>query len=215
MTDRPVPTGPPRRTSTIVETRVYRGPNVWSYDPAIHLVVDLGSLEEYPTDTLPGFTDHLLALLPGRRRALLLAGAQGRLRRAAARGHLARPRRRARRAAAAAGGRPRHPPRQDPQVKGEPGRYNVIYGYHDEPVGLAAGKLAVRLVNHLVAHDPEFDFDASSRSSCCAPSGPPSARPRRRSSTRPCRRDIPWIRLNSTRWCSSARASTPSGSAPR
>ena len=40
----------------IVETRVYRGANVWSYDRSIHLVVDLGSLEEFPTNTLPGFT---------------------------------------------------------------------------------------------------------------------------------------------------------------
>ena len=36
------PPGPPRRTSPILETRVYRGPNIWSYEPAIHLVVDLG-----------------------------------------------------------------------------------------------------------------------------------------------------------------------------
>ena len=47
----------------IVETRVYRGANVWSYDRSIHLVVDLGSLEEFPTNTLPGFTDELLRLL--------------------------------------------------------------------------------------------------------------------------------------------------------
>ena len=46
------------------------------------------------------------------------------------------------------------------QVKGERGRYNVIYAYSDESVGLAAGELAVRLVNDLVEHDPEFDFDA-------------------------------------------------------
>ena len=44
----------------IVETRVYRGANVWSYDKSIHLVVDLGVLEGYPTDTLPGFTDRLV-----------------------------------------------------------------------------------------------------------------------------------------------------------
>ena len=46
MTDRPVPTGPAAPDLAIVETRVYRGPNIWSYGPAIHLVVDLGSLEE-------------------------------------------------------------------------------------------------------------------------------------------------------------------------
>ena len=50
MTERPTP------DLKIVETRVYRGANVWSYDQAIHLVVDLGSLENYPTNTLPGFT---------------------------------------------------------------------------------------------------------------------------------------------------------------
>ena len=39
---------------TITETRVYRGANVWSYDKAIHLVVDLGSLEQFPSNTIPG-----------------------------------------------------------------------------------------------------------------------------------------------------------------
>ena len=65
MTDHPEPAGPAAPDLTILDTRVYRGPNVWSYGPAIHLVVDLGSLEDYPTDTLPGFTDQLLAWLPG------------------------------------------------------------------------------------------------------------------------------------------------------
>ena len=46
------------------------------------------------------------------------------------------------------------------QVKGERGRYNVIYAYYDESVGLAAGELAVKLVNDLVGPDPDFDFDA-------------------------------------------------------
>ena len=58
MTDRPEPAGPARPDLTIIETRVYRGPNIWSYDPAIHLVVDLGSLEDYPTNTLPGLHRH-------------------------------------------------------------------------------------------------------------------------------------------------------------
>ena len=63
-TERPTPTGPAAPELSIVESRVYRGGNVWSYDPAIHLVVDLGVLEGYPTDTLEGFTDRLLELLP-------------------------------------------------------------------------------------------------------------------------------------------------------
>ena len=39
----------------IIETRVYRGPNYWNYDPAIKLIVDLGILEQFPTNTIPGF----------------------------------------------------------------------------------------------------------------------------------------------------------------
>ena len=46
------------------------------------------------------------------------------------------------------------------QVKGVRGRYNVIYAYYDESVGLAAGNLAVKLVNDLISPDPDFDFEA-------------------------------------------------------
>ena len=49
----------------ILEQRVYRGPNVWNYEQAIHLVVDLGVLEQYPSNLLPGFTETLLEWLPG------------------------------------------------------------------------------------------------------------------------------------------------------
>ena len=36
----------------IVETRVYRGANVWSYERSIHLVVDLGVLVPRRADLL-------------------------------------------------------------------------------------------------------------------------------------------------------------------
>ena len=71
MVERPTP------DLTIVETRVYRGANVWSYDKAIHLVVDLGVLEDFPTNTIPGFTDHLLELLPGLREHSCSRGRRG------------------------------------------------------------------------------------------------------------------------------------------
>ena len=134
--DRPTPTGPAAPDLRIVESRVYRGGNIWSYDPSIHLVVDLGVLEGYPTDTLPGFTDRLVELLPGLENHTCSKGVQGRLRRAAARGHLARPRRPStspcscsrRPATTSAAARPA-------QVKGRTGVYNVIYGYTNEEVG--------------------------------------------------------------------------------
>ena len=136
MSERPTP------DLTILETRVYRGANVWSYEKAIHLVVDLGSLEKYPTNTLPGLHRQPPPDAARPAGALLLARPPRRVRRAAQRGHLARPRRRALRAGPPAGGRPRHPARQDPQVKGRAGVYNVVFGYIDEQVGLAAAKLA-------------------------------------------------------------------------
>ena len=42
-----------------------RGPNIWTYRPVIEVWLDLGELEECPSDTLPGFTERLIALLPG------------------------------------------------------------------------------------------------------------------------------------------------------
>src|SRR5881275_2089281 len=56
------PVGPDLR---ILGSQVLRGPNYWSYEPAIRLLVDLGSLEQWPTNTLPGFTQALLEHLPG------------------------------------------------------------------------------------------------------------------------------------------------------
>jgi hypothetical protein len=49
----------------IISSKVFRGPNVWHHEPAIQLVVDLGVLEDFPTNKLPGFGDALLERLPG------------------------------------------------------------------------------------------------------------------------------------------------------
>ncbi|MEP7092107.1 MAG: cyanophycin synthetase, partial [Nocardioidaceae bacterium] len=62
---------------SILETRVYRGANIWSYEKAIHLVVDLGSLEDHPSNTLAGFTDNLLLMLPGLREHSCSRGRRG------------------------------------------------------------------------------------------------------------------------------------------
>lgn len=42
-----------------------RGPNIWTYRPVIEAWVDIGSLEDFPSNTLPGFVDRLKAWLPG------------------------------------------------------------------------------------------------------------------------------------------------------
>ena len=82
------------------------------------------------------------------------------------------------------------------QVKGKRGIYNVVYGYVDERVGLAAGHLAVRLVNHLVQPEPAFDFRTEldlflSRAERLA-FGPSTSAILEEAVSR----DIPWIRLN-------------------
>ncbi|MBY0453814.1 MAG: cyanophycin synthetase [Burkholderiaceae bacterium] len=41
-----------------------RGPNIWTYRPALEVWLDLGALEDYPSNTLPGFNERLTAWLP-------------------------------------------------------------------------------------------------------------------------------------------------------
>ncbi|WP_418318544.1 cyanophycin synthetase [Piscinibacter sakaiensis] len=41
-----------------------RGPNVWTYRPALEVWLDLGELEDFPSNLLPGFNERLLAMLP-------------------------------------------------------------------------------------------------------------------------------------------------------
>ena len=41
-----------------------RGPNIWTYRPVIEAWVDIGELENHPSNTIPGFYERLTALLP-------------------------------------------------------------------------------------------------------------------------------------------------------
>src|SRR4051812_45362786 len=148
MAERPSP------DLTIVETRVYRGPNIWSYEKAIHPVVDLGSLEEFPSNAIPGFTEHLLEMLPGLREHSCSRGRRGgfveRLHEGTWLGHVAE------HCALALQQVAGHDMRRGKtrQGKGEPGHYNVVFGDADEQGGLAAGRLARRPGNHPPHADP-------------------------------------------------------------
>ncbi len=42
-----------------------RGPNIWTYRPVLEAWVDIGELEDHPSNTLPGFYERLTAWLPG------------------------------------------------------------------------------------------------------------------------------------------------------
>jgi len=141
----------------ILHTQVLRGPNYFSYEPAIRLVVDLGSLEAWPSNTLPGFNDSLLELLPGVGEHSCSRGHAGGFRERLEEGtwaghvaeHIAIELQRESGAQVYRG---------KTRGTGTPGQYNVTFGYWEEQVGLMAGRLAVRLVNHLVEPEQGFDF---------------------------------------------------------
>jgi cyanophycin synthetase len=52
---------------TLLRINYLRGPNIWTYRPVLEVWLDLGALEDFPTDQLPGFNDRLIALLPALR----------------------------------------------------------------------------------------------------------------------------------------------------
>ncbi len=153
----------PRPELRILETRVLRGPNYWSRVPVVRMLVDLGVLEEYPSNAVPGFTEALVNLLPTLDEHACSLGRRGgfvsRLHEGTWMGHIAE--HIALELQTLAGTHTRH---GKTRSAGGYGQYNVIYAYGEEQVGIEAGKLAVTLVNYLVApHDPsvaDFDFAA-------------------------------------------------------
>ncbi|MDH5313975.1 MAG: acetate--CoA ligase family protein, partial [Actinomycetota bacterium] len=155
---KPVPGAPPAEPDLqILQTQVFRGPNYFSYDPAIRLVVDLGSLESWPSNTIPRFNEQLLELLPRVGEHSCSRGHAGGFRERLEEGtwaghvaeHIAIELQRESGAQVYRG---------KTRGTGTPGQYNVTFGYWEEQVGLAAGRLAVRLVNHLVKVEKDFDF---------------------------------------------------------
>jgi cyanophycin synthetase len=54
-----------KKNIEILRVTHLRGPNIWTYRPVIEAWVDIGELEECPSNTLPGFYERLTAYLPG------------------------------------------------------------------------------------------------------------------------------------------------------
>ncbi len=188
----------------ILETRVYRGPNLYARWPMIRLRVDLGELEDFPTAKLPGFADRLLEIIP----SLWEHGCSycedgGFVRRMKEEegtwlGHVME--HIAIELQVLAG-----TPVSFGKTRGEGlprGQYHVIYSYVEEAVGRAAGELALRIIRHLLptgreAHDPSpFDFRTELEKLIHTTQryalGPSTAALVRAAEER----DIPWIRLN-------------------
>jgi cyanophycin synthetase len=180
---------------TVVQTQVFRGPNYWSYEPCIRMLVDLGSLESWPSNTIPGFNRKLLKLLPGVGEHSCSVGKSGgfkeRLEDGTWLGHVAEHVALELQRESGA-----HISRGKTRGAGSPGQYNVIYGYAEERVGTRAGALAVRLVNHLVKAEPGFDFEAELERLILLAERRQFGPSTQAIIDEALSRDIPWIRLN-------------------
>ena len=192
----------------IVSTNVFVGPNVWAGFPVIRHVVDLGVLEEWPSARIgDAWIDALVEALPGlAAHGCSYREAGGLIRRlredegtwlAHVAEHVALE------IQGVAGsevtfGRTRG--------TGIEGQYNLVYEYRQRDVGLDAGRLAIRLLMHLLPDhlkaqvdyefDPEFDFLAELKAFVLTAQrkefGPSTASLVKAAEER----DIPWIRLN-------------------
>jgi cyanophycin synthetase len=188
----------------ILDTRVYRGPNLYALRKVIRLRVDLGELEDYPTNRLPGFVDALLEAMPTLREHGCSYGQPGGFVRRMTEeegtwmGHVLE-----------------HVALELQCLAGTPvsygktrshdlpaGQYHVVFSYDEEVVGLEAAEVGLRLILHLLPADREahlpgpYDFQADLedlvRLAQRRAFGPSTASLVRAAEDR----DMPWIRLN-------------------
>ncbi|HEX6375777.1 MAG TPA: cyanophycin synthetase [Allosphingosinicella sp.] len=138
---------------TVVEVGVYRGPHYYSHTSMVRIQLDLGRLEQWPTDRIAGFADALLRILPavGRHGCSLRVrgGFERRLREGTWLGHVAE--HVALELQTLAGSRATRGKTRS--VKNRPGLYNVMFAYNEERVGLMAGRIALELVDSLLPED--------------------------------------------------------------
>jgi len=140
----------------ILEHRALRGPNYYSRYLSIFMRLDIGELEERPSDTVPGIVARLTELLPSLQEHRCSVGRPGgfleRLERGTWAGHVVE-----------------HVAIELQNLIGfsvgygktidsyDTGIYNVIYRYRDEACGLAAGIEAVDIVDRLF-HGGDIDI---------------------------------------------------------
>ena len=138
----------------LLERRVYRGPSLYAHFPVMHLTLDLGPLESWPSAKIPGFNEGLLAAIPSLQSHTCSFGTEGGFVRRLTEdggtwlGHVLE-----------------HVAIELQQLTGAnvvfgktrsdsvPGRYHVVYEYEEEQVAEAAGDLALKLLHHLLPAD--------------------------------------------------------------
>ncbi|MGI8476988.1 MAG: cyanophycin synthetase [Thermomicrobiales bacterium] len=139
------------------KSTVYRGPNVWARMPVILFVVDIGELEQRPTNKIPGFYERITELVPSLYDHGCSVGRPGgflqRMREGTWMGHVLE--HLALELQNLAGS---EVVRGKTRGTGEAGIYNVVFEHQQEDTGLAAGHLALRILNHLI-YDAEPDLN--------------------------------------------------------
>ena len=135
---------------TVLKKAVFRGPHYYSHTPMIQITIDLGILEDWPTDKIPGFTERLVALLPRLNKHGCSYGEEGgfvrRLHEGTWLGHVVE-----HVAIQLQNEVGIHVTRgKTRSVKGKPGVYHTMYEYETEGVGLLAGQFALEIVNSLL-----------------------------------------------------------------
>ena len=142
----------------ILEHRALRGPNRYSRYPTIFMLLDIGEFEDQPSDTLDGFTDRLVKLVPSLHGHGCSVGEPGgfiqRLQRGTWAGHIVE--HIALELQCLAGMEVGFGKTYDTS---ERGIYKVVYRYRVESVGLLAGREAVALVE-TTAKKRSFDIEA-------------------------------------------------------
>ena len=138
----------------ITERRVFRGPNQYARFRVIRLTLDLGPLEDYPSETIPGFNDKLLEWLPSLEEHGCSYGEPGgfvrRLKEDGGTwmGHILEHMAIELQVLTGADitfGKTRG--------TGELGQYYVVYSYEEERVGLAAADLAMEMIHHAIPEE--------------------------------------------------------------
>jgi len=190
----------------ILKTSVFGGPNIYAHFPIIRHLIDLGPLEDWPTQRLGDtFIDRLLEALPGLSEHGCSYGEPGgfvrRMREDEGTwlGHVLEHVSLEMQCVAGSQvsfGKTRS--------TGEPGQYNMVYQYKDEEVGLEAGRLSLALLHHLIPAELRPD-DVSSDGYDFAAERDDFIRYAQRRALGPSTaslveaaeaREIPWLRLN-------------------
>lgn len=134
----------------VTERSIYRGPHLFGSRPMIRIQIDLGEMENRPTNQLPGFSERLLERLPG-------LGAHGcsykrtggfiqRMVDGTWLGHVIE--HVALELQSLAGSEVSRGKTRS--VRDSPGVYNILYAYESERAGITAGAYAIQLVAALL-----------------------------------------------------------------